>query len=775
MRKLVLLLLFISTYVSGQVEPWSIVVRGERSNEPIPLVQITINAEIKLMTDFDGKAIVEEIRPDEVENIAFSMVGYEPLELEVLPAQTEGVYVFKMRYIESLTGGPLLLEDVTITALRSDGRPEESTVSVDVLKPYLITERAQSEITQTFQQAPGVHVADGSVNIRSGSGWSYGAGARVLVMLDGMPLISPDAGQAQWSLIPTEAVQSMEIIKGAGSALYGTSAMNGIINVNTLTPTLTPTTDVRMYQGIYDAPAREELKWWDGIRGWTGVQFSHTQSSGEYQNLGWVVAGQAEYDAGYQLNSPDHRGRLLGKLTYYNPERRDWKYELMINGLWSQTGDALLWNGYNEAYVPLDSQATQTTGFDFIVDPKVKYTGGRGIHTLQGRWMVINNNAKSETTNYFNASRSGYMEYTWKERFNDFYLITGASGQLSVSQSEVFEGRHDLNSQAVFVQGEYQLPYVKFLAGLRYESLQLDQTRWTRPVLRFGVNGGTESTKFRLSYGEGFRFPTMAESFTRTNVGALQVYPNTDLLPESGWSSEVGVRQLFRAGVVRGYVDMAAFWMRYDNMMEFSFGKWGNSGSGLEDFGFRSINIGSTEIPGVEASLALEVTLSQEASLRWMGGVTWMQPRPLDSNFVYDTYPALFPWQPDVELSYSSTSSNPESGILKYRYQWLFKSDLQLDYRRFSVGTSIRYNDFMQNVDGIFLDPIFSQFIPGVEASRENNQNGDWLVDLRVKYAVNHSVSVSFIVNNLTNLEYYVRPALAGQMRSFVLQIRYSI
>ena len=43
-----------------------------------------------------------------------------------------------------------------------------------------------------MEQIPGVNITDGQANIRGGSGWSYGAGSRVLVMVDDMPLISGD-------------------------------------------------------------------------------------------------------------------------------------------------------------------------------------------------------------------------------------------------------------------------------------------------------------------------------------------------------------------------------------------------------------------------------------------------------------------------------------------------------------------------------------------------------------------------------------------------------
>jgi len=68
---------------------------------------------------------------------------------------------------------------------------------------------------------------------QGGSGYSYGAGSRVLVLVDDLPLLSPDAGDVKWDYLPVENISQVEIIKGASSVLYGSSALNGIINVRT--------------------------------------------------------------------------------------------------------------------------------------------------------------------------------------------------------------------------------------------------------------------------------------------------------------------------------------------------------------------------------------------------------------------------------------------------------------------------------------------------------------------------------------------------------------
>ena len=53
------------------------------------------------------------------------------------------------------------------------------------------------------------------------------------------------------STIPLENVEQVEVIKGASSVLYGSSALNGIINIRTARPGLTPKTRFMAYVGVY--------------------------------------------------------------------------------------------------------------------------------------------------------------------------------------------------------------------------------------------------------------------------------------------------------------------------------------------------------------------------------------------------------------------------------------------------------------------------------------------------------------------------------------------
>lgn len=90
-----------------------------------------------------------------------------------------------------------------------------------------------------------------------------------------------------------------------------------------------------------------------------------------------------------------------------------------------------------------------------------------------------------------------------------------------------------------------------------------------------------------------------------------------------------------------------------------------------------------------------------------------------------------------------------------------------------SLGVSVRYNSYMQNIDRIFLEPLLTQSVPGISRGRQLNPNGDWITDVRIAYKINTSWHVNFVVNNITNHEQMTRPADMRPPRMFVLQATY--
>ena len=160
-----------------------------------------------------------------------------------------------------------------------------------------------------------------------------------------------------------------------------------------------------------------------------------------------------------------------------------------------------------------------------------------------------------------------------------------------------------------------------------------------RPVFRAGANYQlAEATYLRSSWGQGYRFPSIAELFISTNVGDIHVYANPNLNSEKGWSSEIAFRQGLKFGDWKGYIDIAAFMMRYQDMMEFSFGPWGTAGQdGIANLGlgFKSINVGETQVSGIEFSIAGTEKLVNNTDINILAGYLYTDPIALDPLHVY--------------------------------------------------------------------------------------------------------------------------------------------
>ena len=287
----------------------------------------------------------------------------------------------------------------------------------------------------------------------------------------------------------------------------------------------------------------------------------------------------------------------------------------------------------------------------------------------------------------------------------------------------------------------------------------------------------------------------MAELFISTNQAGLEIYPNPELKPESGWSSEIGIKQGVKIGNWMGYIDVAAFIQQYDDMMEFSFGQWGGNTKPLGGLGFKSLNVGKTQISGVELSLSGQGKINPDLTINVIAGYTYMRPISLSSNSIYayginhgDTSKTTYVMNDvgevtdttytliDQSINYNNSSS--DSTILKYRYKNIAKLDLEIKYKKLSFGGSFRYNDFMSNIDRIFTNPAIGGdegMIPGINSARDKFKDGDLVIDLRAGYQMTKTARLGFIVNNLLNREYMSRPANMMPPRTFAMQLALKI
>lgn len=745
------------------------------------------------------------------------------------------------------------LSTVVVSAGKFEQKLEELTVSMDVLKPDLIENRNSTNVTSALEQTPGLTIMDEEPQIRSGSGYSFGVGSRVAILVDDLPVLNGDIGKAEWSFIPIENVEQIEVIKGASSVLYGSSALSGAINVRTAYPKDKPLTKVNVFTGFrsaildddasvgqrianffgMDASASSGKKWWDGLANFSGMNFLHSRKVKQWDI---VIGGNFYYDHGYigpqrpisEIDPADliNRGyvdisdwtdtvadidnkdvrEIRGRLNF-NIRRRSKKtsglnYGLNGNFMRSSKNFSLVWQNteydHSGLYRSYPGTMTLTEITTFYLDPFVNYVTPRGVqHAFRSRILFNNsdnsNNQSVQSTVYFGE----YQIQRMFEKMGQLNLIGGVSGSYTHSTSEVFvggdsSGVNNAKNFSLYMQLDKKFfKSVNISLGVRGEYFQINNTEFVvRPVFRSGISwrAGRESY-LRYSYGQGYRFPTIAEKYIMTTSGGLGVFPNEDLKPETSWNMELGFKQGFKVGKFFGYFDLVGFWQEFNNSIEFVMGRYSDE---LILPGFKFLNTGKNRVRGIETSIMGGGQFTKSFGMSVIAGYTYTIPESVtpDQVFYEDSIGGSV-----IRQSHYGTSIDTTK-ILKYRFQHLANLDIEFTYRKWSMGYTFRYYSYMSNVDRILYTmdsnvkgEQHDQFNSGIIEYRGDTEIQDWesgtppphyiindkhfgnyVMDARLSYQVTGWLKAAFIVNNLLNREYSLRPLKMEPPRTASIQ-----
>lgn len=689
------------------------------------------------------------------------------------------------------------LDMVVVTAGRFEQRVGEVTQSLSVLSPDIIKNRNIQSMDQAVEQVPGVVIVDDEPQIRAGSGFSYGAGSRVQVMVDDMPILSGDIGRPNWTFLPLENLEQIEVVKGASSVMYGSAALSGVINIRTAYPRSEPRTRVSVFSGVYDTPGNPNARWWkENAPMMGGASFFHSEQFGA---LDVVLGGNAFSDGGHigpeavpldtlaadplalGRGGFDQRIRFNTGLRWRNKKVPGLNYGVNANAMTSRNTSVFIWSDIEEGLFRAKSgTVTRTLGTQAYVDPYVNYYSKSGTrHSLRLRYFYQdfeNNNDQS------NSNRQLFGEYQVQQTVDLFgeTVITAGIVRASVdSDSELYRGdvlASGINSSsnlAGYLQLDKTLFSKVFLsAGVRVEQFTVNDAVATQPVFRAGASYQVHKATFlRASYGEGFRYPTIGERFINTSVGVLNIYPNSNLRPETSWNLEGGLKQGFKIGKFMGYADAVVFQQEFKDFVEFTFGQWGDPSDlqNLLGLGFMSVNTGGARVTGYEFELTGKGNIGavQVGTLMGYTHTTPISTTP-DQVYAEPTYPnSIWP-----ASTFRNTSFDPSGDILKFRIQNMFRADVQLEYQRFMTGISVRYNSHIRNIDRAFVDLDDSGLLAtGVREWMETHRTGDTILDFRLGMDLSKEVRVSFILNNMTNEVYSLRPLAIEAPRNMQIQL----
>ncbi|NMG43340.1 TonB-dependent receptor [Aromatoleum toluvorans] len=125
-------------------------------------------------------------------------------------------------------------ETVIVTATRQPTRSDELLADTTVVTRNEIERAGHSTLSQILSATPGVFVTDGGLPGKDAAVFVRGTNrGHVLLFIDGMPVTSATLGQAPFELIPASDIERIEILRGPASALYGSEAIGGVVQVFT--------------------------------------------------------------------------------------------------------------------------------------------------------------------------------------------------------------------------------------------------------------------------------------------------------------------------------------------------------------------------------------------------------------------------------------------------------------------------------------------------------------------------------------------------------------
>jgi outer membrane cobalamin receptor len=730
-----------------------------------PLASVSVNAGKNLKSLSDSSGIFKMKLENGKYRLNFSRVGYKTQELQF------SLLNEKKEFQVLLEPFANQLDQMVIAASRNATQISREVSSLNIVQPYLISNTNANDLSDVLNRVPGVSVIDGQPAIRGGVGYSYNTGSRVAVLLDDMPIMGADLGDVRWNFLPIESAEQIEVIKGSASVLYGSSALNGTVNVRTGWPTDKPVTKFSFYQGINSNPRRKETIWWDAFSSpfTTGSFFSHKQKFGKF-DLVWC--GNLNANRSHLLGGDNYRARTYFKTRY----RYSKNLSFGVNGniMFEKSGRFFLWNNADSgALRPFNNYIVEDFYRIFSIDPHLDYTKGKHTHAVKLRMYQIHRFVDPiKFPGNSDAIANLYtLDYNYKTYIlPDLFFTAGTYNTTLWAQGNVYRGTFAGLSSAAYAQAEYRYRRYTFLAGARYELNGLDTLLETTGLLkRFGINYELgKNTFLRANYSEGYRFPTIGEKYVEDRVSSINIFPNHNLLSEKGFTAEIGIKQGIKIGNFSALIDFAIFNQEFDSMIEFQFGQWINPFENpqidfLRTIGFKSQNIGQTRAAGYEISVSGEGRI-KNVLIRTLGGFTYSMPMNLSVSPEYKNwgnYARAF-----FESMGTLDSAKYYSSMLAYRNRKLAKWDIEFTYKKFMFGYNWQYYSVYEKTDEYVM------LLPGVKEFFSRVGSGDHIHNIRMAYSINDVVRISFLVNNLANKEYATRPGKMDPPRSFNVQLR---
>lgn len=495
------------------------VVKDSGSDLPLPGANIFIDGK-SIGTTSNQEGFYELLLPKTLlgkRNLVVTYVGYHD-HIETLSFPLTESLKLNFELNESL----LSLDQIVVTGTLTERFLKDTPVTTQVVKGEKLLQSGANDISQILAEVTGVTIEE---DTRFGSGIDLqGFGSdHVLVMVDGMKAIGRLNGHLDLGQFDASQIERIELVKGATSALYGSQAMGGVINIVTKKPSEQFGLSANVLAGSYGrfdgnlSLSTPFLSWQPKLsfsaRHYDGYDLDKTSSAQDGRSFNKQdarIALQKEFGSMLQLNLnanyfQEKQQRNLNDFFQEETinDRLSLQSNLQVDSLFSWNASAgLEYSYYNHNY----NEVVRSSGFIKESDP-TKDGLLRGDLLLNRNWSV-----------------------------NDFSLGYNFEYE-DITSERVYDKSRNSTLHSLFFQDEYKAcRFFTVLAGGRLDMHSIYGNQFS-PKISMMISP-TRQSRIRASYGHGFRAPSFKELYLDLYVADvnLRVIGNPELQPEKSRS-----------------------------------------------------------------------------------------------------------------------------------------------------------------------------------------------------------------------------------------------
>ncbi|MBF0455519.1 MAG: TonB-dependent receptor [Magnetococcales bacterium] len=485
------------------------------------------------------------------------------------------------------------LDAVSVTASRVAEKVRETPVTIDIIdgKELEITKFTDSE-QELLRRIPGNSLTR---NLRI----PIGGKNYTVNLVDGMAVNNFGGGTNSFiDESNTSDIERVEVIKGPASALYGSHALGGVINIITRKPPLTPEYKVWGEVGIHDR-----------FRG-------GASAAGTFDNFGYFLDTNFLEYKGWQDRTAKERKAISGKIEkdigtnalvtfraeYLEKFQENPGYltQAQFDSDWGQSSEV---EGYKDERM-LSAAASYERELSDMSNMKVSYS----IRSQNDEGHPTYRNGADIAENTF-LNHNLVATYQHDFDFRRSRIIAGADLQHSNTDNKDYFGRtiHTGVETSWEISAQVTSPFVQFeispveklrvTVATRYDNINYDaddrvtakdkELRFSNLTSKAGATWEIDAdNSLWIGYGEGFVVPTSSQLFTSTSVTT-----NADLNPEKAQNYEFGLRgRLFSK---RLNYEVALYHTTIEEMV-------------VDGPANIYVNAGKVRVKGVESSIALQ-------------------------------------------------------------------------------------------------------------------------------------------------------------------------